>query len=171
LVDASDGTTLNELPGTARSTLDIDGRVIVLLEDDEPNAASWEAVAVDPDGTLAWRLPVEPGGDEECCPSILDLDGRSVRISAGPRAPALVIDVRDLTVRSDDPLATTPRVLIVQQEQIGRELLLTYPDNQAGYIVRDGEGRSVQSPRRSARGRARRTRPPPTSCSSATTTS
>jgi hypothetical protein len=144
LVDAPDGTVLTELPGTARSTLDIDGRVIVLLEDDQPNATSWEAVAVDPDGTLAWRLPVEPGGDDECCPSILDLDGRSVRISAGPRAPALVIDVRDGTVRSDDPLATTPSVDIVQQEQIGRGLLITYPDNAAGYIVRDGKGRSVQ---------------------------
>lgn len=144
LVDASDGTVLTELPGTARSMLDIDGLVIVLLEDDEPNAASWEAVAVDPDGTVAWRLPVEPGGDDECCPSILDLDGRSVRISAGPRAPALVIDVRDGTVRSDDPLATTPSVDIVQQEQVGRGLLITYPDNAAGYVVRDGEGRSVQ---------------------------
>jgi outer membrane protein assembly factor BamB len=144
LVDASDGTVLTELPGTARSMLDIEGRVIVLLDNDEPNAASWEAVAVDPDGTVVWRLPVEPSDDDRCCPSILDLDGRSVRISAGPQAPALVVDVREGTVRSDDPLATTPSVDIVQQEQLGRGLLITYPDNQAGYLVRDGHGRSVQ---------------------------
>jgi hypothetical protein len=33
------------------------------------------AVAVDPDGSIVWRHPVEPS-DGRCCPTILDLDGR-----------------------------------------------------------------------------------------------
>jgi hypothetical protein len=63
-----------ELDGSGRALLDIGQRTIVLLDSQgAADGGSRNAAAVDPDGSIAWRHPVDPAGS--CCPSILDLDG------------------------------------------------------------------------------------------------
>jgi outer membrane protein assembly factor BamB len=147
LFEAVDGTVRAELPGAARAVLDMDGRVVVLLERDGvgQEAASREAVAVDADGTVAWRQPVAPD-DDGCCPSMLDLDGRLVRISDGPGAAALIVDSRDGSVHTDDPLATALENPVGLQGQHGRHLLLERPPppDAPGFVLRDPAGRSLE---------------------------
>jgi outer membrane protein assembly factor BamB len=147
LFDASDGTVRLDLPAAIHSLLEVDGRVIALLGRTAGSGgdASAEAFAVDPDGSIAWRLAVEHASDDVCCPSILELDGRRVRISGGPGTSAVVADVTDGSLRGDDPLHDGSAAPGGQQWQIGRRLLMEMdrePGDQ-GYVLRDSAGRTV----------------------------
>jgi hypothetical protein len=144
LYDAADGTVRAELAGSARALLDIDDRTIVLLAT-EAGDGSLEAVAVDPDGSMVWRHPVEPDRAGGCCPTILDLDGGWARIVDGPGTDPLIVDTRDGTVRTDDPLAAASAEATGVQSQIGRHLLLERSTQQdtAGYVLRDHTGRTL----------------------------
>lgn len=145
LYDATDGTARAELTGSARALLDIEDRTIVLLAT-EAGDGPREAVAVDPDGSIAWRHPVEPDLAGGCCPTILDLDGGWARIADGPGTDPLVVDTRDGTVRTDDPLAAAAADAAGVQGQIGRHLLIERPTQQdtQGYILRDHTGRTLR---------------------------
>jgi hypothetical protein len=148
LVSASDGSVWAELPGAARSMLEFDGLVIALLESGgaEPGAPSREVVAVDPDGSIAWRHPLERAADDRCCPSMLDLEGRWVRVSDGPGAGVLVVDAGDGSVRLDDPLGATQGEEVADEWQVGHRLLMQHPamEDTSGYVLRDSSGRSLQ---------------------------
>jgi hypothetical protein len=149
LISASDGTVQVELPGTARSVQAIDGQVIALLELDgaERGGPAREAVAVGPDGSIAWRHPVERDRSlGRCCPSILEIDGRWARISDGAGATALVVEVRTGTVRSDDPVAADPGDPVDLQWQVGGRLLQQHPvePDAPGYVLLDSSGGSLQ---------------------------
>jgi outer membrane protein assembly factor BamB len=148
LVSASDGTVRAELPGAARSMLEFDGLVLALLQSGgaEPGAPSREVVAFDPDGSIAWRHPLERVDDERCCPSMLDIEGRWVRISDGPGASALVVDAGDGSVRADDPLGAAEGEEVADEWQVGYRLLMQHPvlQDAGGYVLRDSSGRSLQ---------------------------
>jgi outer membrane protein assembly factor BamB len=148
LFDASVGAGLAELEGSVRSLQEIDGRAIVLLGlDGEGPGGVWrEAVAIDPDGSIAWRHPVEQGAPDLCCPSILDLGGGWVRISDGPRTTALVVDTRDGSLRQHDPLESLGVSNVGVQWQLGPRLLMQHPEREdtPGYVLRDNSGRSLQ---------------------------
>ncbi len=145
LFNATDGTVRAEVAGTVRALLDIGNRTIVLVTADGGDRPR-EAVAVDPDGSIAWRHPVEPALADGCCPTILDLDGGWARIADGPGAEPLIVDTRDGTVRADDPLAAASTDTTGVQGQIGRQLLIERPTQQDtnGFILRDHTGRTLR---------------------------
>jgi hypothetical protein len=148
LFDASDGTVRVELSASIRSLLDVDDRVVALLQRavGTSEAPAVEAVAVDPDGSIAWRHPTERASDDVCCPSILELDGGWIRLSAGPGTGALVADVTDGSLRGDDPLHDGSAAPGGQQWQIGRRLLMEMDrePGDEGYVLRDSAGRTVE---------------------------
>lgn len=74
-LDLMSGEPRYELPGGPDLRPYHAGEILTFGEFDGSAAdTSREAVAVDADGSVAWRYPVEPG--DGCCPSVLDLDAR-----------------------------------------------------------------------------------------------
>jgi outer membrane protein assembly factor BamB len=98
-----------------------------------------EVVAFDPDGSVAWSQPFEPG-DERCCPSLLDLGDGRARVADGGAAAALLVDVATGDVLSGgDPIRTVGGAAS-EQWQLGRSLLLEHVGDQAPRYYHDGTG-------------------------------
>jgi outer membrane protein assembly factor BamB len=145
VVATRDGSLLAELSGWPRHTAEVDGRLIAIVGRDDPGASQprYEAVAVTPDGAIAWTRPLAAADVCcGCCPSLLDLGAGRLRIAADPRAEAQVVAAATGEVLWRDPLALGPgEVDAADQWQVGDGLLISSPEGgDGGYTLFDPTG-------------------------------
>jgi hypothetical protein len=143
-----DGSLLAEVPGWPQLTAVVEGRLVAIVGQADPRTAqpSYEAVAVTPDGGVAWTLPLPvTGACCACCPSLLDLGAGRVRIVADPRADAQVVAAATGEVLWRDPLPLDPvEAGGADQWQIGDGLLVSAPHGgDGGFTLFDHSGDHV----------------------------
>lgn len=114
LLDPADGTVAAVLPGRLDSGfVEVDGRFVGLVWIWEDTAIGTRGqatvVAVDRDGTLAWRHHLDDEADgDTCCPQVTELTDGTVLVRTGARGGAIALDVVSGQPRRDVPTPDLP---------------------------------------------------------------
>jgi hypothetical protein len=142
---ADDGRELRRLPERVIDAALVVDDLLVAVTHPEPAddgqtagaQAEAEAIAVDPAGAVAWRVPIEGGTPASCCASVLDAGEGAVRVAAGPGVAATYLDVRSGRVERLERIAgPAPR----DEWPIGRDLVVSHASSGQQTTVRAAPG-------------------------------
>ncbi len=143
LLDPSDGSVITELPGRLdHPVIEFDERLVALLWEEAASADGGPvgAVALDPDGAVAWHHALAEAGRHDCCPLVAAIGPDAAVVRSGRSGLVAVLDVLTGEPRPDVPVPDVPGAVWFENG-----LAIGHDPGTDAVVLDDGRGRRIRA--------------------------